>query len=60
MTSGNNLLDGRSFQQERNNMPQERAQVAENTVGNELADWTRAGAEAQESTAGTPLDHWVA
>lgn len=60
MNSGQQMFDGRSFQDGGHNMPQERAQVAENTVGNELADWSTASAETTGSAAGTADDHWVA
>lgn len=56
-TSGQNSFDGSSFQQERNNMPHERSQVVENTVGNELAQWKEA--VAPEQGVGV-VDHWVA
>jgi len=55
--SGQNSFDGSTFQQERNNMPQERPQVVENTVGNELAQWKEA--VAPEQGVGV-VDHWVA
>jgi len=60
MNTGQQMFDGRSFQDDRNNMPHERAQVPETTVGNELAGMTSAGAEKQGSTTGNVLDHWVA
>jgi len=56
-TSGQNSFDGSTFQQERNNMPHERSQVVENTVGNELAQWKEA--VAPEQGVGV-VDHWVA
>jgi flagellar hook-length control protein FliK len=55
--SGQNSFDGSTFQQERNNMPHERSQVVENTVGNELAQWKEA--VAPEQGVGV-VDHWVA
>lgn len=55
--SGQNSFDGSTFQQERNNMPQEGSQVVENTVGNELAQWKEA--VAPEQGVGV-VDHWVA
>jgi flagellar hook-length control protein FliK len=56
-TGGQNSFDGRTFQEERNNMPHERSQVVENTVGNELAQWKEA--VAPEQGVGV-VDHWVA
>jgi flagellar hook-length control protein FliK len=60
MTSGDQTMDGRSFQDERNNLPDEEAQLFEKTVGNELAERSTAGAKTQDSAAGQVLDHWVA
>jgi flagellar hook-length control protein FliK len=60
MTSGEQTMDGRSFQDERNNLPDERSQLFENTIGNELAEWTTAGAKTQDPVTGKVLDHWVA
>jgi flagellar hook-length control protein FliK len=60
MASGDQMMNGRSFQEERNNLPDRRAQVLENTLGNELADWSKAGATTQGSATGKVLDHWVA
>jgi flagellar hook-length control protein FliK len=60
MATGEQMMNGRSFQEERNNLPDRRAQVPENTLGNELADWSRAGADTQGSATGKVLDHWVA
>ena len=53
--------DGKSFQDERNNLPGNQRQVAENTVGNELAD-TGSGdpASTRSGTSGGMNDHWVA
>jgi flagellar hook-length control protein FliK len=60
MNTGQQMSDGRSFQDERNKMPHERTQLAENTVGNELAQHTSAGAETRGSATRNELDHWVA
>jgi flagellar hook-length control protein FliK len=60
MNTGQQMSDGRSFQDERNKMPRERAQLAENTVGNELAQSTTASAAARGSATRNELDHWVA
>ena len=60
MTTGQEMMDGRSFQQERNNMPQQQGQVVDNTVGNELALRTGADAESVRSGATDAADHWVA
>lgn len=54
---GQKSFDGSTFQQDRNNMPHERAQLAENTIGNELAQWKEA--VAPEQGVGV-VDHWVA
>lgn len=56
-TTGQQTMDGRSFQEERNNMPREKGQVVENRSGNELAEWK--GVRTPEQT-GAVLDHWVA
>jgi flagellar hook-length control protein FliK len=51
------FLDGKSFQQDGNNMPGKGGQTPENTFGNEFADVPRSGAP----DAGiTPADHWIA
>ena len=51
------FLDGKSFQQDGNNMPGKRGQTPENTFGNEFADVPRSGAP----DAGiTPADHLIA
>jgi hypothetical protein len=50
-------FDGKSFQQERNNMPGKDAQAPENRFGNEFADVPRAG--AMETGVGK-ADHWIA
>ena len=51
------FLDGKSFQENGNNMPGKGSQTPENTFGNEIADVTRAGTP----DAGiTPADHWIA
>jgi flagellar hook-length control protein FliK len=60
MASGEQQMSGRSFHDERNNLPNRRAQVSENTLGNELADWSKAGTSTQGSVNGKVLDHWVA
>jgi flagellar hook-length control protein FliK len=62
MNTGQQMNDGRSFQQERHELPYEHEQVIENTVGNELATGQRAkqsGAD-QEGASNTVSDHWVA
>jgi flagellar hook-length control protein FliK len=49
--------DGKSFQQEGNNMPDKERQTPENTFGNEFAEVPRSGTP----DAGiTPADHWIA
>ena len=49
--------DGKSFQDEGNNMPGKERQTPENTFGNEFADVPRSGTP----DAGiTPADHWIA
>jgi hypothetical protein len=60
MTTGQETLDGRSFQEERHNMPQERAQVADNTVGNELAERSKANAISERLGTVSVTDHWIA
>jgi flagellar hook-length control protein FliK len=51
------LADGKSFQGDGNNMPGWEAQHPEKTIGNDLADVSR----ATPSDAGiTPADHWIA
>jgi flagellar hook-length control protein FliK len=60
MATGQETLDGRSFQQERNNMPHERAQVPDNTIGNELALRSTASVESGRSGARNVTDHWIA
>lgn len=51
------FLDGKSFQQDGNNMPGKGSQTPENTFGNEFADVPRSGAP----DAGiTPVDHLIA
>jgi hypothetical protein len=52
-----NLSDGKSFQDERNNMPSKEAQVVENTFGNKIADVSEAGTSRVTNAI---LDHWVA
>jgi hypothetical protein len=60
MTSGQGSFDGSSFQQERNNMPQDRAQLADNTIGSKLAETFNAGGESRVSKALEMVDHWIA
>lgn len=60
MATGQETLDGRSFQQDRNNMPHERAQVVDNTIGNELALRSTASVESGRSGARNVTDHWIA
>lgn len=55
--TGPQMQNGSSFQDERNNMPHERGQVAENTFGNELAEWKKVGTPEQTTSV---VDHWVA
>lgn len=55
--SEHDLSNGKSFQEERNNMPGSRAQVAENTIGNELAD---VAPMSTSKVTNAILDHWVA
>jgi flagellar hook-length control protein FliK len=52
-----NLSDGKSFQEERNNMPSQVVQVVETTVGNELAEVSPLG---PSKVTDAILDHWVA
>ena len=54
---GRQLNDGKSYQEDRNNMPHEPRQPIENTFGNELAEVSTAGAPQGSSVA---RDHWVA
>lgn len=50
-------FNGKSFQQDRNNMPGQERQTPENRFGNEFADVPRAGlADASPGKA----DHWIA
>lgn len=56
-TGEQNLSDGKTFQDERNNMPNEGRQVVENTFGNKLADVSEAGLSRVTNAI---LDHWVA
>lgn len=51
------FLDGKSFQQNGNNMPGKERQTPENTFGNEIADVTRSGTP---DAGFTPADHWIA
>jgi flagellar hook-length control protein FliK len=52
--NGQRSSDGKTFQDERNNMPGSNAQVPENTVGNELA------VSPQMPQMSNDLDHWIA
>lgn len=52
-----NLSDGKTFQDDRNNMPSKDAQVVENTFGNKIADVSGAGTSRVTDAV---LDHWVA
>ena len=54
---GRELNNGKSYQEERHNMPQETGQVVENTFGNELAELAKVG--PQQATEAIS-DHWVA
>lgn len=54
---GEASADGKSFQQERKNMPGEGSQVVDNTFGNELANETLT---QTHTTAAVVTDHWVA
>jgi flagellar hook-length control protein FliK len=49
--------DGKSFQQDGNNMPGRERQTPENTLGNEFADVS--GSVALDAGI-TPADHWIA
>jgi flagellar hook-length control protein FliK len=60
MATGQEASDGRSFQQDRNNMPHERAQVVDNTIGNELALRSTASVESGRTGARNATDHWIA
>jgi flagellar hook-length control protein FliK len=60
MNTGQQMTDGRSFQDNRNNVPFERGQLADNTIGNELAVRSKAGAESDRLGAGIVTDHWIA
>lgn len=70
MNTGQQMNDGRSFQQERHELPYDHEQVVENTIGNELAnepledhkgeqrarqDGNQRGAKKHNTS-----DHWVA
>ena len=52
-----NLSDGKTFQEERNNMPGKEAQVVENSFGNKIAEVSEASTSRVTSAI---LDHWVA
>ena len=54
---GRELNNGKSFQEGRNNMPNEERQVSENTVGNEIA---KPGAVGTQPAEVADADHWVA
>lgn len=54
---GRELNNGKSFQEERNNMPNDDRQVAENTFGNELAKPDAVGTKSADLA---DSDHWVA
>ncbi|MFN4896246.1 MAG: flagellar hook-length control protein FliK [Pseudomonadota bacterium] len=60
MTTGQETMDGRSFHEERNNMPNERAQVLDNTIGNELALTSKANGDSGRAGARSAADHWIA
>jgi hypothetical protein len=60
MNTGQQMTDGRSFQDDRNNVPFEKGQLADNTIGNELALRSKAGAESDRLGAGSVTDHWIA
>lgn len=60
MNTGQQTMDGRSFQDERNNLPFDKSQLAENTIGNELALRSKAGADSERLGAGSVADHWIA
>jgi hypothetical protein len=51
------FLDGKSFQQNGNNMPGKERQTPENTFGNEIADVPKSGTP---DAGFTPADHWIA
>lgn len=54
---GKELNHGKSFQQDRNNMPDEAQQVPEKTIGSELAEGSTVGSPQKDVTV---EDHWVA
>jgi hypothetical protein len=60
MATGQGAFGGSSFQDERNNLPGEQAQVVENTFGNKLAERLNAGDESRASMDRSAEDHWVA
>lgn len=60
MATGQGAFGGSSFQDERNNLPGEQAQVVENTFGNKLAERLNAGDESRASMDRSVEDHWVA
>jgi flagellar hook-length control protein FliK len=55
--TGAQMQNGSSFQDERNNMPHDKGQLAENTFGNELAEWKTVVTPEQKTAV---VDHWVA
>ena len=57
ITDSRGFSDGKSFQQEGNNMPGKGGQTPEHTFGNEIADVPQAGS----TEAGIAMaDHWIA
>jgi len=54
---GGQMENGSSFQHEGHNLPQQSVQVPEFRIGNELAEWRRAGAPEEIKAVD---DHWVA
>jgi flagellar hook-length control protein FliK len=56
---GGQMQNGSSFHDERNNMPHNQGQLAENTFGNELAqgDWKTVVTPEKKTAV---VDHWVA
>jgi hypothetical protein len=60
MNTGQQTTDGRSFHDDRNNVPFESAQLADTTIGNELALRSKAGASSERQGAASVTDHWIA
>jgi len=60
MTTGQESFSGSSFQEERHNMPENRAQVVETTVGNEIAHRSSADVDSERPGARSATDHWIA